>query len=179
MLKHSLLLAGLLSLTSSIALAGQFNIQLNNDAVKAEVIGKLSKSAVYSASYHHAEDEGNLITLGAKNVHSNHYGNFGLGGKYVGVDPKGADTAHAIALGGDYSITVAPKLMVYTSLYVAPGVMASSDLDRYLDFDARLTYKLMPTADVQLGYKLARLDYENKGHGYFDKSLYAGLTFKF
>ena len=181
MLTRCLILAGMGLVSTSAMATADLSLHINEDAVKVNLQSSLTKTSetLYSAAYHYSEEEGRLLSLGALTTHSNSQGNFALGAKYVGVDPKGADNTHILSLGGSYGIAIAPNTKVSVSAFIAPSVLVSGDFERYVDIDVNLDYRLMPKASVMLGYKLARIDHESSEHFYFDKSVYLGAKFKF
>lgn len=181
MFQRSLIIASL-GLTSFGALAQpEFSLQLNDSAVKAEFQSSIDEEgeALLTGAYQYSEDDGSLINLGAFSRYVSPNGDYTLGAKYVGMALEDESNTHVLSLGGSYGVALAAGVEVSVSGFIAPGVLISGDYDRYMEADAKVSFQVMPRADLIVGYKTTRVDHEEGGHTYFDNSVYFGTTFKF
>jgi predicted porin len=65
------------------------------------------------------------------------------------------------------------------SLFYAPSIVAFGDADQMYEFEMRVEYELLPTANVYLGYRSIKADIKNRKDITVDESAVVGLRFKF
>ena len=179
---RKLLLAGLIGCVCTTANAVDLGLELNTDAAKIYASNVYEDLIKYEGAVHYSSDDGKIINLGAKMIHDTGYGDVGLGGKYVALFPEGdSDTEHLFALGVDYKFPIAvnPKFLLYSGLYYAPDILTGGAIDNYIELDAHVAYKMMPQAEVQLGYKYLKFEDEYGNDYDFDQNIYLGLKFQF
>ena len=180
MLKRNSILTGLLSVISSTAFCatGQLNLEINDDAFSIGLEQYRSSGTVFSGNYGYEKDVGSLFDLGVRASNHTNRHDYSLGAKYVFFDPKNLDNSHALALGGDYTLSFTPQMKATVSAYASPSVFTSGELQRFYEFDCHVSFVLMPNANVSLGYKLTRFNYDDIGNVDFDEGLYLGVQFK-
>ena len=110
-------------------------------------------------------------------------------GLELGVGPKfwfgGADDADvdigAIGLGGQirYKNMNMPRVVYGASLFYAPSIVSFLDADDMIEFDLRVEYELLPTANVYLGFRSIEADIKDANDVEIDESVIIGLRFKF
>ncbi|HEY5717222.1 MAG TPA: YfaZ family outer membrane protein [Motiliproteus sp.] len=167
------------ALFSGSALASNFNIGINNDTVDLGLYAPISNASRLSADYLYHDTDGDMLALGFQVTNRTNRGTMALGVKAVKLWSNIRSNGHAFALGGDFSMPVAPQASAAVSLYYAPSVLAASGLDRYFHFDARGIYALMPNADVYVGYRSVNFKFDNNRDQKLDQSLYLGASLKF
>lgn len=106
----------------------------------------------------------------------------GVGPKlYIG-DPDDPNIDFvAIGLGGQlrYKNMQAPRVVYGASLFYAPSIVAFGDADQMYEFDMRIEYELLPTANIYLGYRSIQADIKNGNDVEVDESAVVGLRFTF
>jgi hypothetical protein len=106
----------------------------------------------------------------------------GVGPKLYLADPDipGVDFV-AIGLGGQmrYKNPQAPRIVYGVGLFYAPSITAFGDADSMYEFDMRLEYELLPTANIYVGYRSIEADIKNRPDVEVDQSAVIGLRFKF
>ena len=178
-LSFSILAAASTALLSSTTMASDFNLGINNDTVEVGLYAPLSQSSRFSADYLYHDQDGDMLELGFQVTNRVARGNMALGLKAVKLWSDVRDNGHAFAIGGDYSLMVAPKTSIALSAYYAPSVLSYSGVDRFYHADAKVVYDLMPNADVYVGYRDVHFKFENARSQTLDQSLYLGATLKF
>ena len=107
---------------------------------------------------------------------------FGLGGKlyYARIDKPDADVS-ALALGVTtiYHIPDNMPMALSAELYFAPGITSFHDADQFLDFRARFSIDVLPSAAGFIGYRLTTVDFEAGGDRDLDENIHLGIRFQF
>jgi hypothetical protein len=189
-LKSRFLLIVLCSLFSSASLARSFDINLSDSAAQFRY-----SSLVGATNYGRTE-----MTLGVLyNEDDNYLAEVALlvideagtktPGLELGVGPKlwigGSDNSDVeiggIGLGGQvrYKNLNSPRIIYGASLFYSPDIVAFLDAETILEYDIRIEYELLPTANVYLGYRNIESDIKNRKNVEIDESVIIGLRFKF
>ncbi|WP_432455830.1 MULTISPECIES: YfaZ family outer membrane protein [unclassified Agarivorans] len=166
-------------LTIPTVYASEFNFELNDDAFRAGFTSAIGPAAEVSANYMYSRPEGDLAELGIKATHQQDNHKFAIGTKFNKLWANHHANAHAVTIGGNYAILIAPDLTISGSAYYAPSVLASHELSRYYNLDARVAYSLMPHANVYLGYRSIQFHYRSANDLSFNKGFYIGAVIKF
>ncbi len=112
---------------------------------------------------------------------------FGLGGKlYYAVIDKPDANVGALALGATakYYIPSNMPMAFGAEFYFAPGITSFQDADQFLDFRARFSIDVLPSASGFIGYRLTTVDFESDGdHGLddhdLDENIHLGIRIQF
>ncbi|NOX76958.1 MAG: hypothetical protein GXP17_10180 [Gammaproteobacteria bacterium] len=107
----------------------------------------------------------------------------GVGPKlyWVSVDTNSASGV-AVALGGklSYKVRSLPRMRVQGSLHYAPSITSTLDVDSLMEVSTRVGYELLPTANVYLGYRRIRVDFNlAKQTQTLDRGVFIGLEMTF
>ena len=167
------------ALCSGSALASNFNLGINDDTVEVGIYAPLSMASRLSADYLYHDKDGDMLALGFQATNRTNRGNIGLGLKAVKLWSDIRENGHAVALGGDYSVMVAPQTTLAFSAYYAPSVLSASGVERFYHLDAKAIYALMPNADLFAGYRDVHFSFENQRSQTLDQSFYVGASLKF
>ncbi len=181
------LLAGLLS--AGGAMADSLDLNLNSDAARLTFSweardGKLD----FDAGWLHHQDTGDVAHLGLHLVDFAASGpaapEVGIGGKLFYVDGETSpDTSQggALGIGGffHYKFPEADRFGILGSLYFAPDVVAFGDLEGYTEVSIGLSYDVLRDADIYLGARYVKAEFENKPDLTIDTGLHLGLRLKF
>ena len=185
-----LLLIVLCSLLSSQLYARSIDINLADDAAQFKY-----NTLVGATNYGRTEMEVGFLF----NEDDNMLGEIGLlvideagsktPGLELGVGPKfwfgDADKTDVqisgIGLGGQlrYKNMNMPRVVYGAGLFFAPSIVSFIDAEQILEYDARIEYELLPTANVYLGYRNIEADIKNRKDVEIDESVILGLRFKF
>lgn len=185
-----IVLALFLTTVSSLSFARSFDINLSSDAAQFKY-----GSHVGATNYGRTE-----MTIGfLYNEDDNYLGEVGLlvideagsktPGLELGVGPKfwfgGSDEADVdisgIGLGGQlrYKNLNYPRIIYGFSLFYAPSIVSFLDADNILEYDIRIEYELLPTANVYVGFRSIEADIKNRDDAEIDESAIIGLRFNF
>ncbi|MEH6824181.1 MAG: YfaZ family outer membrane protein [Motiliproteus sp.] len=183
MIQHSVakgLITGLgVALLSTSAAAGTFNLGINDDTLDVGLKASLSSTGQFSANYLYSETEGKTADLGFQTVHNAAGKQIALGVKLMKLWAERRDNGHAVALGGDFRMPVAPSITAAIAGYYAPTVLSSSGIENYYSIDAKLMYALMPTADLYVGYRDVHFKFDTERDLTFAQNFYLGAELKF
>ncbi|MEM8816772.1 MAG: YfaZ family outer membrane protein [Pseudomonadota bacterium] len=178
------LLAGL---ASAEATGRALDINLNDDAVRAGFAWPVgSGNTQLDVGWLHNQDRGDVLHASFHLVDSAGSGNtpldagLGLRLVYTETDPSGFDGT-ALALGGfaRYTLPNADRFNIGGSLYYAPDVVAFGDQTEYYEISVRVGYNVLRDADVYIGFREIKAEYEGAGRLEYDSSLHVGFEFRF
>jgi len=107
----------------------------------------------------------------------------GVGPKiWFGSDDKADASVAALGLGGQlrFKNISAPRWVFGASLFYAPSIVSFMDADKMVEYELRVEYELLPTANAYVGYRNIEADIHNyKKSVEIDDSVIVGLRFKF
>lgn len=181
--------AGVLALSISTftnTQAHTLDLNLNNDTVALDYTTQIQKSEVnVGAGLLHHQDNGDVYYASffvADNVNKQNGLLAGIGGRayYLDADPSD-DNGTAVGLGGfvNWDVPTVTNLSLRSDFYYAPDVLAFDELEGYLDFTARVQYRLIEQAWVYLGYRYAEAKTEGPGKAKFDEGAHVGIMLWF
>lgn len=185
-----LILVVLLSVISSASYARSFDINLSSDAAQFKY-GSLVGGSTYGRTemgvgFLYNEDDNYLGEIGLLVIDEAGSKTPGL---ELGVGPKfwfgGSDEADVdiagIGLGGQirYKNMNVPRVVYGASLYYAPDIVSFMDSEGMLEWDIRVEYELLPTANVYVGFRSIEADIKNRDDVEIDESGIIGLRFMF
>lgn len=179
-----------LSALSSVSFARSFDINLSSDAAQfkygSHVGGTNFGRSEMNIGFLFNEDDAYLAEIGLLVIDEAGSKTPGL---ELGVGPKfwfgGSDDADVdisgIGLGGQlrYKNMRYPRIIYGFSLFYAPGIVSFMDADNILEYDLRVEYELLPTANVYVGIRSIEADIKNRNDVEIDESAIIGLRFNF
>lgn len=140
------------------------DLSLNNKAVFVDWTTQLPDTELnLGAGLLHHQDNGDVYfgnIFVADNVNKQAAILAGVGGRVYYIDSdKGDNTGTAIGLGGfiNWEIPTVPNLSIRSDLYYAPDVLSFDEVERYLDFSARVQYRIIEQAWLYVGYRNAEV----------------------
>ncbi len=171
---------------SAVARAHTLDLNLNNDTVAVDYTTQIQKSEVnIGAGLLHHQDNGDVYYgsfFVADNVNKQSGLLAGIGGRAYYVDADRSDeNGTAVGLGGfvNWDIPTVTNLSLRSDLYYAPDVLAFDELEGYMDFTARVQYRLIEQAWVYLGYRYAEAKTESPGKSKLDEGGHLGVMIWF
>lgn len=174
-------LAGLgVALVCGQAIASDFNFAINDDTLEAGLFAPASNASRVSAEYFYHDDDGKTLGLGYQVTSGAGEGDdIALGGKLVKLWSDKRENGHVFAIGGDYGRPITDQVSLVISAYYAPSVLSFSGIDRYYNADVKLAYKLMPTADLFVGYRDIHFKFDHQHNMTLEQGGYLGARLKF
>ena len=177
-----------ISLVCVQVFADELDLSLNNDALRLQYVYKVESSGLnLDAGWLHHSDNGDILHAGVHLVDLASGGRdkleAGLGGRavYTNGDLSG-QSGFALPIGGFLRFTpmAINRLSVAGSLYYAPSILAIGDMDKYQEVTLRVSYNVLREADLYLGVRYARGDYEKDvPDTRFDKGMHVGMSLRF
>jgi hypothetical protein len=179
-------LAAFVYLLGSAAQAHTLDLSLNNDAVALDYNTQIDKSELnVGAGLLHHQDKGDAYygsLFVADNVNKQSGILAGIGGRLYYLDSdKSNQSGTALGLGGfvNWEIPSVTNLSIRSDFYYAPDVLAFDEIERYLDFTARVQYRIIEQAWVYVGYRNAEVKAEFGGKQTIDEGGHLGLMIWF
>ncbi len=191
---QSLTLISLSLLSAGSALAGTLDLYVNNNSVGGQLSGQpfeRPEVSFFGGFYYH-QDDGHLLNAGfflsdpVENERDYRpWAKVGLKAVVFESDERnGNSSGSAIAPGAMLTFFVPNVQNLYVDFigFYAPQVLAFGDSDGYWEASARLTYQLMSTADIYVGYQHIEFSRENRRRNSnitLDDSLNVGAALRF
>lgn len=181
-----LLAAVALSLATAGAAAGQLDLNLSNDTVRAVLAQKLTPTGLEAgAHFLHHQDHGNVGGLEIHLVDDAAPGrgalDVGIGARgyfYDGKDREGG----GLGVGGKLRWTwpTHNRIGIGGFAYYAPPVVSFDEINSLLDLGVRVEYLVLRRAAVYLGYRHVSVELEESGDDEtFDSGVHAGFRLEF
>lgn len=164
-----------------------FDINLNDDVVTAAFTWRLGdRKLLAGIGGLHNQDRGDvlhgevhLVDVASSSADALQAG---LGVRLIFADPDVASVdGTAVALGGfaRYVLPDADRFSIRGHLYYAPDVVSFGDLDEYYEIGARVGYNVVRDADVYIGVRTVKTEYDGGGDLSFDSGVHIGFEFRF
>lgn len=163
------------------------DFNLSDDAVRASFATRIGGDNLQlGAGWLHHQDKGDVAHLGLHLVDaaadSGADLTAGIGTRLMFVDVDNIDLDGSVLSIGGFVRYVFPeynRFSVGAHLYFAPDVVAFGDVNRYSEFEARLSYNVLRDADVYIGARSARARFEQGGSINFNSGLLFGIQMRF
>ena len=105
-----------------------------------------------------------------------------IGGRTGWVDgDDSGQTGLPLALGGylKYTLPNLNRVSLRVDAYYAPDILTVKDLEKYKDFTIRLGYNVLENADIYVGARYVKGEFDNDTEVLFDNGMHAGLHIRF
>ncbi len=106
----------------------------------------------------------------------------GLGGRLAFVDGDlSAQSGYGLSVGGfmSYTLTRYNRITLTGAAYFAPDVLTGSGLEKYQDYTFRFGYRFMRDAEIYLGARYVKGDFDAAPSVEFDDGAHIGFNIKF
>lgn len=187
MYRRCLLFVSMLALSPLAKAASGLDLNINNDAVRGILEFDISNNLVIDGNWYYHQDRGNIFGVGMHVVGAATSGpdpvRAGVGARLLRIDSntKGRDSGGALPIGGFVSYTLPDynRFVLGGSFYYAPGVLSFSDTDEYWEASAWGGYSVLRTAQVYLGVRTIKADFDDSPSVTFDTGLHFGIRLRF
>ncbi len=185
-LVRTLLCSALLYRTVMPAVAHEVDLSLNSDAFRVTYANEAGDGLRLEGGWLHDADKGDvahagfLVTGDASSGGQNLTA--GVGVRLAYLDAEGSQReGYALGIGGQarWVIPRYDRFAVSGEGYWAPDVLSGGDATRYLDGTVRVGYSVTRQADVYVGARYTRADYDERPDVLFDTGLHAGFNLRF
>ena len=182
---HATLTAAVLALSLN-SQAHTVDLNLNDDVVALDYTTQLDKSELnVGAGLLHHQDNGDVYYgsfFVADNVNKQSGLLAGIGGRayYFDID-RSDESGTAIGLGGflNWDVPTVTNLSLRTDMYYSPDVLSFDEVKGYLDFTARIQYRVIEQAWIYLGYRNAEAKTDAPGKAKLDEGGHLGIMLWF
>jgi hypothetical protein len=106
----------------------------------------------------------------------------GIGGRTAIVDgDDSGQTGMPLALGGyvKYTLPNLNRVSIRVDAYYAPDILTLKDLDKYHDYTIRLGYNVLQNADIYVGARYVKGEFDNDTDVLFDNGMHVGVHIRF
>ena len=172
---------------SGPALADELDFNLNDDTAKLGfAFTPEGRDWRFGGGWLHHQDNGDIgyvdgyltgnASSGANPLTA------GLGGKLLFVDADRADAdGGALAVGGflRYALPQLNRLSFGGAAYFAPDVLGFGDLGQYTEISAYAAYNVLRDADLYVGVRNIKADFDERGDVTVDTGLNVGFRLRF
>ena len=181
-------LAGLMLTVSTSAFGNSLDLSFNDNVARVGGAFSLAKDLELQASWLHNQDAGDVAAIGLFQVGFASSGNqpieAGLGAKLAFTDADnrvGGGSGSSIAIGafGRWKIPGADRVALGGDLYLAPGVLSFSDQDGYSEASVYVSYDVLKSAWIYLGYRYLKVNYDTRPNVDFDDQFHIGFRLNF
>ena len=168
------------------AQAHTVDLGINDDAVALDFTTQIPKSELnLGAGLLHHDDKGDLFygsLFVADNVNKQSGVLAGIGARDYFIDADLIDQdGTALGIGGflNWDVPSVPNLSLRGDLYYAPKVLSFGEIEKFVDFSARVQYRIIEQAWVHAGYRIAEAGPEEGPDQDIDEGLFFGLMIWF
>lgn len=142
-------------------------------------VGSEDPGLTFGGNWSHNDDQGDTLGLNlGLNIPVGPV-LFTVGGKGLYLDPDEGDTGYALAFGGGAQLPLGEHFTVFGESYYSPDSL-SSGVDEYVDANAGVKWKILPSMSVEAGYRYINMAGK---HGHHDSTLadgaYAAINFTY
>jgi hypothetical protein len=187
MSRRYLLLVPMLALSPLAKAASGLDLSINNDAARGILEFDISNNVVVDGNWYYHQDRGNIFGAGIHVVGAATSGpdpaRAGVGARLLRIDSdsQGRDSGGALPIGGFVAYTLPDynRFVLGGSFYYAPEVLSFSDVEEYWEASAWGAYNVLRTAQVYLGLRTIKADFEDSPKVTFDTGLHVGIRLRF
>ena len=167
--------------------ADSLDISVNDDTARLTYQWQHPSRAVrVDGGWLHNQDRGEVIHLGVHVTGDASSGDAPLiggdGGRVVQVRPHGGpQEAKQLGKGGfvRYTLPKYNRFNVYGHGYIAPDVLAFGDGAQYTEIEARFGYNVLRNADVFVGIRHIKTEFDPAGELTSDNGVHVGIQLRF
>ena len=177
--------AALLFCTS--VFAGEIDLSFNDEAFRAFYVGEFERNDLaWDAGLLNNSDNG-FVAYGslylegfASDGRNPLQGGLGVRTGIVSGDDSGQDGV-PVGLGGflKYTFPQMNRLSLRTDLYYSPKVLSIGDLENYEDYSIRLAYNVLREADLYIGARYVKAEFDNDTDQNLDTGMHIGINLRF
>lgn len=169
------------------AAAGEIDFSFNSDAFRIFYIHDFASNDLQSDfGYLYNDDDGwvanaSLYLTGFASDGENPL-QAGIGGRTGWVDGDSSkQTGVPVAVGGylKYTFPNLNRLSIRGEGWFAPDILSFGDLEKYQDYTIKLGYNVLKQADVYIGWRYVKGDFEERPSVEFDDGFNLGFSIRF
>lgn len=185
-LRLPLLLIALSSVGSTAVVAHEIDLSLNSDVVRLVYATEVGDRLRIDGGFLTDSDKGEVVHATFQVVGDAASGDqkliAGLGGRLAYLNGDGRDQeGYALGLGGSlrWVLPRYNRFAVTGELFWGPDMLTGGDAEEFIDGTLRIGFSVTRQADIYIGARYVRADYEDGPDIRFDTGLHAGLNLRF
>jgi len=186
-MKLGIAVIAVLLVSTSRVMAVGVDLNVNADAARLTVdVPVPSNNLALDASWMHHQNNGNAVSVaghltGSALSGTNLKAGVGLRLSWVGRDKGEDEDGTTLGIGGfaTYTLPRYDRIALGGSAYYAPGVLSFGDVDDFYEFSTWIGYSVVPAADVYVGWRTMKADFQEDGRSTLDNGLHIGLRGRF
>jgi hypothetical protein len=169
------------------AVADELDLSFNSDAFRIIYAHDFeSNDLTWDAGLINHSDNGYVVTGSlylsglASDGSSPTEAGLGVRTGYVDGDDSG-QTGVPVAVGGFFKYTFAnfDRVSVRADGWYGPDVISIKDVEKYEDYSIRLAYNLLRDADIYVGARYVKAEFDNDSEQHFDTGMNIGINLRF
>ena len=165
----------------ALALSGQamalsLDLNISQHSFDAGVIIPFGPESMAAGSFLYKEDTGHMYDFGLYATGRSGAISGKVGAKVFRADLKRAD-GWGIAPGANIGYNFTPALRVEGEYYYSPSVLSWKNIKNLKEFNTRLVFSPMPSADIYVGYRDLKFNTKNIGERTLHQGGFVGITF--
>jgi hypothetical protein len=185
-MKTSAAMAAVCLLCTS-AMADELDLSFNDDAFRAYYVYDFeSNDLAWDAGLVNNSDKGfvaygSLLLTGFASDGLNPLeGGLGARTGWIDGDDSGQNGV-PVAVGGylKYTFPNLNRVSVRVDAYYAPEVISIKDVEQFEDYTIRIAYNLLREADLYLGARYVKAEFDNDTEQTFDNGMHIGISLRF
>jgi hypothetical protein len=185
-MKSTVALAAAILLCTN-AVADELDLSFNNDAFRIVYARDFASSELSwdAAVLNHSDNgyvvSGSIYLTGFASGGDNPL-EAGLGARAAWVDgDESSQNGIPLAPGGflKYTLPNYNRISIRVDAYYAPDVLTFDDVEKYEDYSIRVAYNLMKEADIYVGARYVKAEFDNDSEQHFDTGMNLGVNLRF
>lgn len=171
---------------AALAASQELDLSLNSDSFRVGYATAVNDALRLEAGFLHDSDDGQVVHAGLVVTGEAMPGSqnlvAGIGGRLAYLDGDGRDReGYALGVGGSvrWLIPRYERFALSGELYWAPNILAGGDAEEYVDSSIRLGYSVTRRAEIYVGARYLRVDYDQRPSVNFDTGMHAGFNLRF
>ena len=186
-MRQILKLVLVLALIPATGFAAELDLNLNADAVRVTLAGRLTDTKLrLDGGLLHEKNRGNVGHVGLHLVGEASTGPqpviAGVGGRFVYLDSDRVNAdGYGFGVGGFVRYTVPNHNRVELGgwIYFAPEILMGGDAEEYFEFDVYAGYSILRDALLYIGYRDISADFEQRSGVTMESGGHIGFRLKF
>jgi hypothetical protein len=163
-----------LASVSTSAFAGDFNFEVSEHVVSADVKTNISPNINMGAGYTYSDNKGQLVQFSMHMANQSGPHSFAVGPKFVKAWMDKGPNATVLAVGGEYGLQIAKNTTLNAAAYYAPSVLSFADSSGYFEYEGKAQYHFNPNMAIFVGYRKSSFDFESAPNSTFQEGIFIG-----
>ena len=169
------------------AAADEIDLSFNSDALRLQYAHPFNSNALQiDGGWLYHDDNGDVLHVGLNLTGLATQGSdpvkAGVGARVTYSDgERSKQSGFAVGIGGFFRYALARynRISISGQVYFAPSVMSLGDVDKFHDYTIRVGYNIMKAADVYIGARYVKGEYDGADDVRYDTGMNIGFNLRF